>query len=230
MSQTLAVTEDNTRALSGDQDAASYALSSERLRVLIRSIVRRWAMWLAVPELWDGGIYTIAVGDNEDNSGVEYNRILAVRNVITGRTMTRLTPEQLDLMRYGEIGSVENVPNPNTGDPLFYALTDFTGLTFIKVYPSARIVTNLDALVSNVPPETLTDATSYSFTKHAMNGIEAQAAAEGARAMKPGDRERLGITPEAVAGWSGVAAEVMAGEKTRLGRMRDPSHIPAQVN
>ena len=225
MSQTLAVTEDNVRALNGDQDAASYGLPSERLRVIIRGIVRRWAMWLAVPELWDLGIYTIAAGDNEDNSGVEYNRIVALRNSETGKLMTSRTSEQLDALRDGEVPS-----NPILGAPRAYAMTDLTGLTYIKVYPGAKNDTNIDALVSNVVPETLTDATSYSFSKHAMTGIEAQAAAEASRAMKPGDRERLGITPEAVSGWMGVAAEVLAGEKTRLGRMRDPSHIPAQVN
>jgi len=226
LSQTLAVTEANVRALNGDQDAAAYGLSSERLRNVIRGVVRRWAMWLAVGEVWEeGSVWDIAAGENLDNSGVEYNRVIAVRNLNTGRIMDRVTAEQMDAMRDGELTA-----NPILGDPWAYTLTDLDGLTYIKVYPGAKVLTSIGALVSNVVPETLTDATSYDFTKHAMTGIEAQAAVEASRSMKPSDRERLGITPEAVQGWASVAAEVMAGEKQRLGRMRDPSHIPAQVN
>jgi len=225
MSQTLAVTEENVRALNGDQDAASYGLSSERLRVIIRGVVRRWAMWLAVEEDWDEGVFTVAQGDSEVTNSFEYNRLLGFRSTNTGRILQRVTAEQMVNLVSGEVDTA--VP---LGEPQYYTLTENNGVVLLKVWPAASETVTYDVLVSNPAPETLTDATSYDFSKHAMTGIEAQAAAEGSRAMKPGDRERLGITPEAVAGWASTAREVMAGEKTRLGRMRDASHIPAQVN
>lgn len=227
MSQTLLVTDQNVRVLLGDTGEMGYAITSERLRPIIRGVVRRWAMWLAVEEDWDEQVVSFTPGDQEVTiAGLEFNRLSGFRDQNTGRVLVRVTAEQMVQLISGET----DVAGTLLGDPVYYNLTENNGNVLVKIWPAAARAVGIDILVSNAPPETLTDATSYDFTKHAMTGIEAQSAAEAARVMTPANRERLGITPDAVAGWQAIAAEVKAGEYTRLGRMRDASHIPAQVN
>ena len=227
MSRTFATSALNIRSMMNDNDAAAYAINTDRLYHVLAAQAGDLGGGPLVGEDWVTAIITLSGTGSPDfafPATSQIERIIHLRRASDGLLLARVSSDEIERLRQSA--------SPGTGPPTHYYLFEPpSGILKARFWPRPVAADTIDALrATGASTTTYTDATSIDYSEGMCDAIEAATAAELFVCLDDATRSRLGLGAGAAGAWMSRVASGVRAERERKGRLHDVSRIPAQVN
>lgn len=222
MSATLAATRSNVKRIIGDVTPSNPAAGDDQYDRAIEGNMHFIGNQVGMGQAWVTSAITLVSGtyDYTLPGSVEYAQILDLRLVSQGWMLTRVTLEQMELLRRGPAA------NQSQGDPTRYALwEDASQGVNVRLWQQPNKIDTIDLLRSVIPAVLSTETSSIPFSMSLLRVLERFAAVEIVSGMTDESLAIAKKTRGVISVWEKMAERMLVKEQERISRNKSVPYI-----